>query len=126
MTPELKERDPQNRLFRAAIFLSAAGELIRDNALAASGLLVRELGGAGAHPYQPAGFTSISTSRSAITKPMKTPASFAAASNTHWQRQYVHPCSRRSTRRRARSARCNGRPATLRWRPGAVERPVVC
>ena len=31
-------------------------EVIRDNALAVSGLLVRQLGGAGTHPYQPAGY----------------------------------------------------------------------
>ena len=53
--PELLERDPENRLLaRGPRFRMAAGA-IRDQALAASGLLHETLGGPSVKPHQPAG-----------------------------------------------------------------------
>ena len=52
MTPELRHSDPQNRLFARQSSYRLPAELLRDNALAVSGLLVRGLGGSGAHPNQ--------------------------------------------------------------------------
>src|SRR6185369_12386693 len=49
--PERRRHDPQNRLFARQASYRLPAELVRDNALAASGLLVRRLGGAGARPY---------------------------------------------------------------------------
>jgi hypothetical protein len=54
-TPELLEKDPDNAwLARGARFRFTA-EMIRDNSLAISGLLVNKLGGKSVYPYQPAG-----------------------------------------------------------------------
>ena len=53
VTPALLERDPENRLFARAPRFRLPSMLIRDQALAASGLLVRTLGGKPVYPYQP-------------------------------------------------------------------------
>lgn len=54
LTPALKERDPENRLFARGARFRLPAMLIRDQALAVSGLLVEEIGGKPVYPYQPA------------------------------------------------------------------------
>jgi hypothetical protein len=54
-TPELVQRDPDNRLLARGPRLRLPAETVRDQALAASGLLVEHLGGPSVKPYQPAG-----------------------------------------------------------------------
>lgn len=49
----LAERDPQNRLLARGPRFRMPSWMIRDQALAASGLLVRRIGGAPVNPYQP-------------------------------------------------------------------------
>jgi hypothetical protein len=53
--PELAERDPENRLLARGPGHPLAAEQIRDQAMAASGLLVPTIGGPSVKPYQPAG-----------------------------------------------------------------------
>ncbi len=53
VTPVLLERDPENRLFARAPRFRLPSMLIRDQALAASGLLVPAIGGRPVYPYQP-------------------------------------------------------------------------
>jgi len=53
--PRLNERDPQNRLLARMSRFRMDAEMIRDNALAVSGLLVRDIGGPSVSPYQPLG-----------------------------------------------------------------------
>ena len=54
-TPELQERDPANTLLARGPHLRLTAEMIRDNALAISGLLAGEIGGPPVKPYQPTG-----------------------------------------------------------------------
>jgi hypothetical protein len=54
-TPALLQRDPENRLLARGPRFRLPAEVVRDNALAVSGLLVEKLGGASVKPYQPAG-----------------------------------------------------------------------
>jgi len=53
--PELLERDPENRLLARAARFRLPAETIRDQALAAAGLLHAEIGGPPVKPYQPPG-----------------------------------------------------------------------
>jgi hypothetical protein len=55
ITPELLGRDPENRLLARGPRFRLKGELIRDQALAVSGLLRRQLGGPSVRPYMPDG-----------------------------------------------------------------------
>jgi len=91
VTPEQKQRDPQNRLFSRQSSYRLPAELIRDNALAASGLLVWQFGGAGAHPYQPAGYYKHLNFPKREYKADGDANQFRRGVYTHWQRQYVHP-----------------------------------
>jgi hypothetical protein len=53
--PELLQKDPDNRLLARGPRYRWGPEVIRDQALAVSGLLVEKLGGPSVKPYQPAG-----------------------------------------------------------------------
>jgi len=54
-TPEKLEKDPQNRLLSRGPRFRMDGEMVRDYALAGSGLLTRKVGGPSVRPYQPEG-----------------------------------------------------------------------
>src|SRR5262249_31824971 len=54
-TPELHRRDPFNRLLGRGPRYRMDAEMVRDNALAVSGLLNRKVGGPSVFPYQPEG-----------------------------------------------------------------------
>jgi len=54
-TPAMVERDPENRLLSHMSRFRMPAEIVRDNALAVSGLLNRKVGGQSTYPYQPAG-----------------------------------------------------------------------
>jgi hypothetical protein len=55
VTPALRQRDPENKLLARGPRFRLQAEFLRDQALAASGLLVRKVGGPSVKPYHPAG-----------------------------------------------------------------------
>ena len=55
VSPELLERDPENRLLARATRMRMSAQLIRDQALSISGLLTEKIGGPSVGPYQPEG-----------------------------------------------------------------------
>jgi hypothetical protein len=55
VTPELEERDPENRLIARGPRFRLPAEMVRDNALSISGLLKERVGGPSVFPYQPKG-----------------------------------------------------------------------
>ncbi len=55
LTPGAYERDPDNRLLSRGPRFRLHGEFVRDQALAASGLLVSRIGGPSVKPYHPPG-----------------------------------------------------------------------
>ena len=58
-TSEAREKDPENRLLARGPAFRMSAEMIRDNALAASGLMNRKVGGKSIKPYQPEGLWAI-------------------------------------------------------------------
>lgn len=55
ITPEWLQRDPENALLARGPRFRMDAEMVRDTALAASGLLAQKLGGPSVRPYQPPG-----------------------------------------------------------------------
>src|SRR5262249_37515478 len=63
----------------------------RDNALAVSGLLAREVGGASVKPYQPAGYWSALNFPPREWQNDKGEKLYRRGLYTHWQRSFLHP-----------------------------------
>ena len=67
-TPELLEIDPDNLLLARSSRSKLTAEMVRDNALALSGLLVDKIGGPSVKPFQPEGLWAETTSGQGLTK----------------------------------------------------------
>jgi len=66
--PELLEIDPYNKWLARSSRDRLTAEMIRDNALAVSGLLVKKIGGPSVKPYQPKGLWAETTSGQGLTE----------------------------------------------------------
>tara|TARA_B110001452_G_scaffold223061_1_gene196143 strand:- start:1573 stop:3912 length:2340 start_codon:yes stop_codon:yes gene_type:complete len=67
VTAELLEIDPENKYLARSSRNKLTAEMIRDNALAVSGLLVHKIGGPSVKPYQPEGLWAETTSGQGLT-----------------------------------------------------------
>jgi mono/diheme cytochrome c family protein len=91
VTPELREADPSNKwLARQARFRLDA-EMVRDNALAASGLLSPQIGGPSVKPYQPAGYWQHLNFPKRTWQRDQGENLYRRGLYTYWQRTFLHP-----------------------------------
>lgn len=90
LTPELGRRDPENRLFARQSLFRIPAEMIRDNALQTSGLLVHRRGGS-SKPYQPAGYYKHLNFPKREYQSDQDDNQYRRGVYLHWQRQYLHP-----------------------------------
>ncbi len=88
---ELADIDPYNRLLARQSRFRLDAEMVRDNALAISGLLVQELGGRSVKPYQPAGLLRHLNFPTRTYKADSGESQYRRGVYTHWQRQFLHP-----------------------------------
>ena len=88
---DLRSIDPYNRLLARQSRFRLDAEIIRDNALAVSGLLVHKLGGRSAKPYQPAGLYQHLNFPTREYQPDTGRDQYRRGVYTHWQRQFLHP-----------------------------------
>ena len=93
-TPEMAARDPENRWFARQSSFRLPAEMIRDNALDISGLLVRRVGGAKAQPYQPDGYYQFLNFPKRTYQADQDDKQYRRGVYIHWQRQYLHPMLR--------------------------------
>ncbi|WP_114778542.1 DUF1553 domain-containing protein [Botryobacter ruber] len=91
-SPQHKAKDPDNKLFSRAPSYRLSAEIIRDNALAASGLLVRTIGGRSVHPYQPPGVWEALAVRNDMNyKQDHGDSLYRRSMYTIWKRSAPHP-----------------------------------
>ncbi len=88
---ELREIDPYNRWLARQGRFRLEAELVRDNALAISGLLVTKLGGTSVKPYQPPGYWAHLNFPTREWQNGNGEDLYRRGLYTHWQRQYLHP-----------------------------------
>jgi hypothetical protein len=88
---ELREIDPYNRWLGRQGRFRLDAELVRDNALAVSGLLVTKLGGLSVKPYQPPGYWAHLNFPTREWQNSNGEDLYRRGLYTHWQRQYLHP-----------------------------------
>jgi hypothetical protein len=94
ITPELAERDPHNRLLARGPRHRLPAEMIRDNALAISGLLDQRIGGASVFPYHPGGLWEEMAWADSPWKswPQSTGSDlYRRGLYTFWKRSVLHP-----------------------------------
>ncbi|MFM7843634.1 MAG: PSD1 and planctomycete cytochrome C domain-containing protein [Planctomycetota bacterium] len=90
-SPELREKDPFNKWLARQSRFRLDAEIVRDNALEVSGLLVKKLGGPSVKPYQPPGYWAYLNFPSREWQNGSGEELYRRGLYTHWQRQYLHP-----------------------------------
>jgi len=87
----LRKGDPLNDLFARQGRFRLPAEMVRDNALAISGLLVPRIGGPSAKPYQPAGYWSHLNFPKRKYQHDKGENQYRRGLYTYWCRTFLHP-----------------------------------
>ena len=87
----LREADPYNRWLARQGRFRIDAELVRDNALDISGLLVDSVGGKSVFPYQPAGYWAYLNFPAREWQNDVGEKLYHRGLYTPWQRQYLHP-----------------------------------
>ncbi|MBM3998839.1 MAG: DUF1553 domain-containing protein [Planctomycetes bacterium] len=94
VTPDRAKKDPRNRLVSRGPRYRLDAESVRDSALAASGLLVRDIGGPSVKPYQPSGIweaVAYTDSNTAKFTRDSGPALYRRGLYTFWKRTAPPP-----------------------------------
>ena len=91
VTAALREKDPSNRLFARASRQRLSAEMIRDQALFASGLLVEDLGGPSVRPFQPEGLLQEVAGARSPERRDHGPAQYRRGLYVHWKRALPYP-----------------------------------
>jgi hypothetical protein len=92
VTPELLAEDPDNHLLARMPARRLTAEMLRDQALFASGLLVEKQGGPSVYPYQPDGLWDEAMGRPAYPR-SKGPDLYRRTLYTFWKRTAPPPTS---------------------------------
>lgn len=88
---EMLERDPYNQLFARQGRYRLPAEMVRDNALSVSGLLVDQVGGNSVKPYQPAGYYRHLNFPTRTYQQDNDKRQWRRGVYVHWQRMFLHP-----------------------------------
>jgi hypothetical protein len=89
--PELADIDPNNRLLARQSPRRLEAEFVRDNALAASGLISLDIGGPSVHPYQPDGYYAALQFPDRDYLADGDERQYRRGVYMHWQRTFLHP-----------------------------------
>ncbi|QDU97615.1 PSD1 and planctomycete cytochrome C domain-containing protein [Lignipirellula cremea] len=90
-TPALRELDPANRWLARQNRYRLDAEMVRDNALAISGLLVDQIGGPSVKPYQPPGYWSHLNFPKREWQNDQGDNLYRRGLYTYWCRTFLHP-----------------------------------
>jgi hypothetical protein len=91
ITPEKLDKDPENRLISRGPRFRLDAEAIRDEALAASGLLNPQIGGPSVKPYQPPGLWEVVSMSNEVYKQDTGPALYRRSMYTYLKRLAPQP-----------------------------------
>jgi len=91
VSKEVREKDPVNVWLARQGRFRLDAEMVRDNALAVSGLLSRKIGGPSVKPYQPAGYWSFLNFPKREWRTDKGENAYRRGLYTYWCRTFLHP-----------------------------------
>jgi cytochrome c553 len=92
VSPELHDLDPRNKLLARSPRYRISAEMVRDQALAVSGLLVAKIGGPSVKPYQPEGlWEDVSVERREVYRPDPGDGLYRRSLYTFWKRTCPPP-----------------------------------
>ncbi len=91
VSEEKRLQDPGNRWLARQSRFRLDAELVRDNALALSGLLCERIGGPSVKPYQPPGYWIFLNFPKRDWEADRGPDRYRRGMYTYWQRMFLHP-----------------------------------